>query len=131
MQKVILTGNLGRDPEMRYTGDGTPVTNFSMAVNESWVKDGERQEKTTWFRVTCWRGLAETVKTYLAKGRKVLVEGRLDSDPETGGPKTWTGDDGQVRTSYEVVAMNVEFLDSRGGSSSEENVDAEGDAIPF
>jgi single-strand DNA-binding protein len=131
MQKVILTGNLGRDPEMRYTGDGTPVTNFSMAVNESWVKDGERQEKTTWFRVTCWRGLAETVKTYLAKGRKVLVEGRLDSDPETGGPKTWTGDDGQVRTSYEVVAMNVEFLDSRGSSSSEENVDAEGDAIPF
>ena len=118
-QKIVLVGNLGGDPEMRYTGDCTPVTNFSMATNESWTKDGEKQERTTWWRVTSWRGLAETVNTYLSKGRRVLVECRMNPDPETGGPKIWTGDDGVARASYEVTALDVKFLDSRGSGEGD------------
>lgn len=133
-QKIVLVGNLGRDPELRFTSDGTPVANFSLATNESWTKDGERQERTTWWRVTCWRKLGETVAQYLSKGRKVLVEGRMNPDPETGGPKIWTGDDGVPRASYEITALEVKFLDSRGSGDGDTVVssdDAAEDVIPF
>jgi single-strand DNA-binding protein len=112
--KIIIVGNLGNDPEMRYTPDGTPVTNFSVATNRKWANaDGSQSEETTWFRVTAWRKLAETCNQYLSKGRQVLVEGRLKPG-ENGGPRIWTGNDGQPRASFEVTALTVRFLGGRG-----------------
>jgi single-strand DNA-binding protein len=130
-QKVIIAGNLGRDPELRYTPQGTPVVSFSVATNESWTdQSGEQQERTTWFRVTAWRRLAEICGQYLTKGRQVLVEGRMNPDPDTGGPRVWTGNDGTPRASYEITAMTVKFLGGRemaaGGTGPMED-----DEIPF
>lgn len=113
--KVILVGYLGRDPEMRYTPDGTPVTTFSMATDRKWVnQDGSQGQETIWWRVTAWRKLAETCNQYLTKGRPVLVEGVMRPDPQTGGPRVWTGNDGTARASFEVTARTVRFLPSRG-----------------
>ena len=82
--KLIIVGNLGQEPVMRYLPDGTPVTNFSVAVNRRWNNaDGSPGEETLWFRCTAWRKTAEVVNQYLAKGRQVLVEGRLRPDPDT------------------------------------------------
>jgi single-strand DNA-binding protein len=112
--RIIIVGNLGNDPEMRYTPDGTPVTNFSVATNYRRNKpDGTQHEETTWFRVTTWRQLAETCNQYLSKGRQVFIEGRLRSD-ENGSPRVWTGNDGQPRASFEVTASTVRFLGGRG-----------------
>jgi single-strand DNA-binding protein len=112
--KILIAGNLGNDPEMRYTPDGTPVTNFSVATNYRRKRpDGTQIDETTWFRVTAWRQLAEMCNQYLSKGRQVLVEGRLKPD-ENGGPRIWTGNDGQPRASYEVTALTVRFLGGRG-----------------
>jgi single-strand DNA-binding protein len=114
-QKVIIAGNLGGDPVMRYTSDGTPVTSFSVATSERWSdRSGERKERTTWWRVTAWKKLAETCNEYLSKGRQVLVEGTLMPDPETGGPRIWTGNDGQARASFELTAQVVRFIGGRG-----------------
>ncbi len=116
--KVIIVGNLGRDPEMRYTPDGTPVTNFSVATNRKWNNaDGSQNEETVWFRITAWRQLAELCNQYLSKGRQVLIEGRMNPDRETGGPRVWTGNDGQPRASFEVTALTVRFLGGRGEGS--------------
>lgn len=116
-QKLTIVGNLGQDPEMRYTPDGTPVTNFSVATNRRWTnQDGSQGEETVWFRITAWRRLAEVCNEYLEKGRQVLVEGRLRPDRETGGPRVWTGRDGQPRASFEVTAMTVKFL-GRGAAA--------------
>jgi single-strand DNA-binding protein len=113
--KVIIVGNLGRDPEMRYTPDGTPVTNFSVATNRKWNnQDGSQGEETVWFRVTAWRQLAELCNQFLSKGRQVFVEGRMNPDRESGGPRVWTGNDGQPRASFEVTATTVRFLGGRG-----------------
>ncbi|UCC86609.1 MAG: single-stranded DNA-binding protein [Anaerolineales bacterium] len=118
--KVIIVGNLGRDPEMRYTPDGTPVTNFSVATNRKWNNpDGSQGEETVWFRVTAWRQLAELCNQYLSKGRQVFIEGRMTPDRDTGGPRVWTSNDGQPRASFEVTAATVKFLGGRG-----EGVDA-------
>jgi single-strand DNA-binding protein len=138
-QKLIIVGNLGRDPEMRYTSDGTPVTNFSVATNRRWTNaDGSQGEETVWFRVSAWRRLAEVCNEYLERGRQVLVEGRLQADPETGGPRVWTGRDGEARASYEVTALTVKFLGRAGaaptpaGPGMEEEPPPEGeDEIPF
>ncbi len=127
-QKLIIVGNLGGDPEMRYTPDGTPVTTFSVATNRKWNnQDGSQSEETVWFRVTVWRKQAETTNQYLSKGRQVLVEGRLTPDKTTGGPKVWTGNDGKPRASFEVTADSVRFLggprsaeSGEGGSSLQE-----------
>ncbi len=114
-QKITIVGNLGGDPEMRYTASGVPVTKFSVATNRRWTSaDGNPGEETTWFRVSAWRGLAETCNQYLSKGRQVLVEGRLVPDKETGGPRVWTGNDGVARASYEVQAIDIKFLGGRG-----------------
>jgi single-strand DNA-binding protein len=113
--KIIIVGYLGRDPEMRYTPDGTAVTNFSVATSRRWNSaDGGQAEETVWFRVTAWRQLAEVCNQYLSKGRPVLVEGRMTPDRDTGGPRIWTGNDGQPRASYEVTALTVKFLGGRG-----------------
>jgi single-strand DNA-binding protein len=113
-QTIILAGNLGKEPEMRYTPGGDPVTSFSVATNRT-HKDstGEQVKETTWFRVTVWNKMAETCNQYLHKGSKVLVEGRLSCDPATGGPRLWAGQDGTMRASFEVTASTVRFLSSK------------------
>ena len=112
--KIIIAGYLGRDPEMRYTPDGTPVTNFSVAASRKWTRqDGSQVDETVWFRITAWRRLAETCNQYLQKGRPVLIEGRLQPG-ENGGPRIWTGNDGVARASFEVTAQTVKFLGGRG-----------------
>ena len=115
-QKILVLGNLGNDPQLKYTPQGDPVTSFSLAVNRRWTNSqGESGEETTWFRVSVWGKQAESVNQYLAKGRQVFVEGRLIPDRATGGPRIWTGEDGQPRANYELRAVSVQFL---GGSSS-------------
>ena len=110
--KVIVVGNLGRDPEMRYTPQGTPVCTFSIASNERRKdKTGEQQDVTTWFRVTVWGKQAEVVSKYLTKGRSVYVEGRLHVEE-------WTDKEGKSRYTLELNASDVHFID--GGQSSGE-----------
>ena len=112
-QTIILAGNLGRDPEMRYTPSGQAVTNLNIATNHQYTSNtGERVKETTWFRVSVWGKQAETANQYLRKGSKVLIEGRLIQDPATGGPRVWTGTDGAPRASFEVTAQSVRFLSS-------------------
>ncbi|CAG1011004.1 Single-stranded DNA-binding protein [Anaerolineales bacterium] len=114
-QKIIIAGNLGRDPEMRYIPSGQAVTSFSVAVNESYTNaNGEKVKKTIWFRVTAWGKQAEICNQYLKKGQMVLVEGRMSADPNTGGPKVWTKQDGTVGSSFEITAATVRFLSTRG-----------------
>jgi single-strand DNA-binding protein len=116
---IILVGNLGRDPEMRYTPSGQAVTNFSVAVNDNYTNSsGEKVERTIWVRVSTWGKQAENCNQYLKKGRKVLVEGRLVPDPSTGGPRVWTRQDGSPSASFEVNASTVRFLSSRGEEES-------------
>jgi single-strand DNA-binding protein len=108
-QQITLVGNLGSDPEMRYTPSGVPVASFRMAVNKSWTgEDGQRQDKTTWFRVTAWRKLAETVSQYLTKGAKVLVVGEIED------ARPYTDREGNLRATLEVTAQVVRFLNTRG-----------------
>ena len=108
--RIIIAGHLGRDPEMRYTPNGTPVTTFTMASNRRWVdQQGQQQEETIWFRISTFGRLAETCNQYLSKGRAVLVEGRLRPD-EGGNPRIWVGNDGVARANFEVVATTVRFL---------------------
>jgi single-strand DNA-binding protein len=106
--KVILVGNLGRDPELRYTPQGTPVCSFSMATNERRKdKAGEMQDQTTWFRVTLWGRQAETASQYLTKGRPVYIEGRLRVEE-------WTDRDGKARHTLEVHATDMQFIGGGG-----------------
>ncbi len=113
-QTIILAGNLGRDPEMRYTPSGQAVTSFSVATNRQYTNNnGETVKETMWFRISVWGKMAETCNQYLKKGSKVLVEGRLTADAATGGPRIWTGQDGAPRASFEVNAQTVRFLSSR------------------
>ena len=118
-QKLVIVGNLGNDPEMRYTPSGQAVTNFSVATNRRYTtSDGNQVDETTWFRVSCWGKTAEIVNQYYKKGNKVLVEGRLNPDRETGGPRIWTRQDGSSAASYEVTAEVVRFLTPRGESEA-------------
>ncbi|MBI3166611.1 MAG: single-stranded DNA-binding protein [Anaerolineales bacterium] len=113
-QKIIIIGNLGREPEMRYTPSGQAVTSFSVAVNETYTNaNGEKVKKTIWFRVTTWGKQAETCNQYLKKGQQVLVDGRMNADPATGGPKIFTRQDGTAGSSFEITAQTVRFLSSR------------------
>jgi single-strand DNA-binding protein len=116
---LILVGNVGRDPEMRYTPSGQPVTSFSVATNRQYTSNnGEQVKETVWFRVTTWGKQAETCNQYVKKGSKVLVEGRLTPDASSGGPRIWTDQSGNPRASFEVTASTVRFLSSRGESDS-------------
>ncbi|MCD6567150.1 MAG: single-stranded DNA-binding protein [Dehalococcoidia bacterium] len=124
LNKILLIGNVGGDPEMRYTPNGKPVTSFRMATNYSYTaSSGERREETDWFRVTVWGKQAESCNQYLSKGSQVYAEGRLHA-------RGWEGQDGQMRTSLEVVANRVVFLNRRTALPSEEG-EIEPDALPF
>lgn len=130
LNKVMIIGNLGRDPEMRYTPSGSPVTNFSVAVSrQSRTPEGEQREETEWFNVTCWDRQAEIANQYLAKGRQVYVEGRLRT-------RSWEDQQtGEKRYRTEVVASNLVLLGQRGEQPGEqqpsatENLDL--DNMPF
>ena len=109
LNKVMIIGNLGKDPEMKYTQQGTPITSFSVAVSRTWKgPDGSSQEETEWFRVVAWERLAEQCNEFLRKGRKVFIEGRLKT-------REWTGQDGQKRFTTEVVATSMILLDPKQG----------------
>jgi len=122
--KLILVGNLGRDPELRYTPQGTPVCSFTLATNEK-RKDraGETQDVTTWFRVTLWGRQAETASQYLSKGRPVYIEGKLRVEE-------WTDKDGKQRHTLEVHATDMQFLGSRGDEAGGQNVRTEAPTGP-
>jgi single-strand DNA-binding protein len=127
LNKVMLIGNLGTDPEMRYTANGSAVTTFRLAVSRSFGGDGERREETEWFTVVTWNKLAELLGQHLQKGRKVFVEGRLAS-------RSWDGPDGQKRYRTEVVANQVLFLDRPQGVGLSEvggGGDIDPDDLPF
>ena len=137
-QKIIVVGYLGRDPEMRFTsGSAQAVTNFSVATSRRYTtSDGNQVDETTWFRVSVWGRQAETCNQYLRKGSKVLVEGRLTPDKETGGPRVWTPQDGgEPRASFEISAATVRFLSSRAedeaSAQSSEASPIGDDDIPF
>jgi single-strand DNA-binding protein len=125
MQQILITGNLGGDPEMRYTPNGKAVTNFSVADNRKFTTaDGQAKEETIWFRVQCWERLAETANQYLKKGAHVLVLGELIAD-ERGGPKIWQAQDGTARASFEVRAQRVEFLDRKPADAAPQDAPTE------
>jgi single-strand DNA-binding protein len=108
LNKVMIIGNLGKDPEMRYTANGKAVTTFSVAVRRTYQVAGEKREDTEWFNVVTWERLAELCSQFLQKGRRTYVEGRLQT-------RSWEGQDGQKHYRTEVVASDVLFLDSGSG----------------
>lgn len=135
-QKIIVIGRLGRDPEMRYTPAGQSVTSFSIATDRQYNgADGKPVKITTWFRVQVWSKMAEACNQYLSKGKLVMVEGILNCDPKTGGPRTWAGQDGMMRTSYEITASAVKFLSPRDGGGAaadlQEEPEVNDESIPF
>ena len=130
LNKVMIIGNVGTDPEMRFTPNGNPVTSFRVATSRFFTNpEGERKQETEWFTVTAWNKLAESCNQYLAKGRRAYVEGRLRS-------RVWEGQDGQKRTQVEIVAERVLFLDRQAAvaplkeeSKGDEEIEAED--LPF
>ena len=118
VNKVILIGRLGKDPDVRYTPDGTMVTNFNLATDEQWKdKNGEKVQKTEWHRIVTFGKLAEICGNYLVKGKLIFVEGRIQT-------RSWEDKDGVKRFTTEIVANNMQMLDSKGqnkadGSSSD------------
>jgi len=131
LNKITIIGNVGGEPEMRFTPNGKPVTTFSVATNYVFSgADGERKQETEWFNVVAWNRLAEQCNQFLAKGRLVYAEGRLRT-------RKWEGQDGQQRTTIEVIANRVIFLDRKSAAVSEEKGedsapgDVEPDDIPF
>lgn len=118
--KTIIVGRVGREPEMRYIADGTPVTDISVAVDSGY---GEKK-KTAWYRVTCWRKLAETVNEYCIKGQLVLVEGELQE------PKPYESKDGTWRASLDLRADRVQFLSAGKGKGDKSEAPAEGAEVP-
>lgn len=135
VNKVIVLGRVGQDPELKYTPSGQAVCNFSVATSESWTKEGQKQEKTEWHRVVVWGKLGELCNQYLAKGRQVFLEGKLQT-------RSWEDKDGKKLYTTEVVATSVQFLGgSQGGgkpasddSSPDDSMgesDFSADDIPF
>ena len=112
VNKVILVGRLGRDPEVRYLPNGEAVANFSIATSEQWKdRNGERQERTEWHNITMYRRLAEIAGDYLRKGQEVYIEGKIQS-------RKYTGKDGVERTAYEIIASEMKMIGGKGDSSS-------------
>ena len=113
LNKVMVIGHLGKDPEMRYTPSGRPVTTFSVAVSRSWnTADGERRSETEWFNIVAWGNLAEICKQYLYKGQQIYIEGRLQT-------RRWEDKEGQKHTSVEVVANEMMMLGDRRDNSNQ------------
>jgi single-strand DNA-binding protein len=124
VNKVILIGNLGRDPELRYTQGGQAVANFTLATTDRFSsKDGERQERTEWHRIVAWARTAELCAQYLSKGRSVYIEGRLQT-------REWEDKEGQKRRTTEIVAQTVQFLGSRDGGSGGPRATGGGSDVP-
>ena len=127
LNKVMVIGHLGRDPEMRYTPSGRPVTTFTIAVSRSWnTADGERRTDTEWFNIVAWGNLAEICKQYLYKGQQVYIEGRLQT-------RHWDDKEGQKHTNVEVVANEMMMLGERRDNSnqSQESEQAEAQSEPI
>lgn len=131
LNKVMIIGNLGTDPEMRFTPNGNPVTSFRIATSRNYTSpEGERRQETEWFDVVTWNRLAETCNQFLAKGRRAYVEGRLRT-------RTWEGQDGQKRSRIEIIANRVLFLDRQVVTPLPEEgaevvpAEAEPEDIPF
>ena len=125
LNKIMLIGNVGSDPEMRYTPNGHPVTSFSVATNYRYTDSGgETKEETEWFKVLAWRKLAESCNQFVTKGKRVYVEGRLRT-------RNWEGQDGQKRFTVEVVANRVIFLDRPATVSLPDTGDIEPDDLSF
>ncbi len=133
VNRVILIGRLGRDPELKFTPAGKAVTNFTMATSENWKDDsGEKQERTEWHRIVIWGKLAEVAAKYLTKGAQVYIEGKLQT-------REWTDKDGQKKYTTEIIANNMTMLDGKGeGGNNPEKPESSGglspddlDSIPF
>lgn len=125
VNKVILVGNLGRDPELRYIPSGQAVANFTLATNDRWRdKEGNNQERTEWHRIVVWGKSAENCAQYLQKGRSVYIEGRLQT-------REWEDKDGNKRQTTETIAQTVQFLGGRGGAGGESDGGHAGDSGSF
>jgi single-strand DNA-binding protein len=126
LNKVMIIGHLGRDPEMRYTPSGRPVTNFSVATSRSWnTSDGERRTETEWFNIVAWGSLAEICNQYLVKGQQVYVEGRLQS-------RSWEDSEGKRHTSVEIIANEMIMLgERRSGDDEAPETMPDEDEFPF
>ncbi|MBI4282572.1 MAG: single-stranded DNA-binding protein [Chloroflexi bacterium] len=130
LNRIMVIGNLGTDPEMRYTPSGNPVTSFRIATTRTYTtSDGERQQDTEWFTVVAWNQLAELCNQYLSKGRRAYVDGRLHS-------RSWEGADGKTRFNNEIIADRVLFLDRQPASPSSTTEDPgastlEAEDLPF
>jgi single-strand DNA-binding protein len=127
LNKVMIIGNLGRDPEMRYTPSGRPVTTFSVATSRAWnTSEGEKHVETEWFNVVAWSNLAEICKQYLTKGQQVYIEGRLQT-------RHWEDQEGNKHTSVEIVANEMIILGERreAGEASGEAESVEEEEFPF
>ncbi len=115
LNKVLLIGRLGQDPEMRYTPSGKPLTKFQLAVNRSWTTDGEKKTETEWFNVVAWGKLAEICNQYLKKGQQVYIDGRLHT-------RYWQDDEGANHSTVEVITQEMIMLGNRS-----DNTDADAD----
>ena len=124
VNKVILVGNLGNDPEVKTTNSGSTLANFSVATSERWTKDGERQEKTEWHRVTAFGKLAEIVGQYVTKGSKVYIEGKIQT-------RSWETDSGEKRYATEIIARDLQMLDKAGQQSGAPPSPIDDDDLPF
>ncbi len=121
--QITIVGYLGNDPVMRFTPSGQAVTTLSVATSRSYTNNaGQKIDETTWFRVSVWGAQAESCNQYLSKGRPVLIIGRLRPDPDSGGPRIYTRNDGSPGASFEVNAINVRFLPTGGTGSYQQDM---------
>lgn len=123
VNKVILVGNLGADPEIRYAPSGTAVANFRLATSETWVKDGQKETKTEWHRIVAFGKLAEICGEYLSKGKQVYIEGKIQT-------RSWDDKDGTKKYMTEIVANTMQMLGGRDAGSSSASAEGPGDSIP-
>ena len=132
INKAILIGNLGADPEVRYTQSGAAVANFNLATTETWTKDGKKEEKTEWHRIVAFARLGEICGEYLSKGSRVYIEGRIQT-------RQWDDKDGNKRYTTEIVAREMKMLSSKGANAGGSNQEDQpplpepsmGDDVPF
>lgn len=128
---IQIIGNLGKDPEMRYTPSGQPVTSFSVATSSRWKTEaGEQREQTVWWKITAWGKQAELCNEYLKKGAKVYLEGNIKVDPVTNEPHIWTSQEGTPRATLEVTLQEIKFLDKKGEGAGQVSDPGPGEPPP-